>query len=148
MVKVLDVIYGVVKGFKGCMIDTKHYLGNLPENYKAPCFLYTMAFHGASRETKYVKDTSLDLQIIYFASNDGYSAADYGEKLKAMDQLKMFLDTFLLEVGDRWLKFDYRFDESDNQLTINIDFRFKECVINVEEAYDVVEHLIINGEEV
>lgn len=147
MINVLDVIYAVIKNFKICIPGSKHYF-NLPEGYSTPSFLYQVVFNSNKRQTKCVKDVSLDLQIIFFSNSDELGKEDYEAKLKVADQVRAFLDTFILQVGDRYLKFDYSFGEADEQLTIDMDFRFKDGVINVEEAYDIVEHLYINREEV
>lgn len=148
LVDILDAIYSIVRAFKGCIPTAKHYLGKLPEDYKAPCFLYEIAFSGNNRETKYTKDSSIDLQIIYFGIKDGYGGMSYEDNLKVMGQLRQFLDTFLLQVGDRWLKFNYNFDEVDDQLIVNMDFKFKDSVINSEDVYSMIEQIFINGKEV
>lgn len=148
MINILDVIYSIVKQFKICMPTSKHYLGRLPENHQAPCFLYMLVFNGDKGQTKYVKDTTIDLQIIYFGVNDGYGGTDYEDKLKTIDSLKNFLSTFLLKVADRSLKFDYNFGDADDQLTVNMQFKFKDGVVNIDEVYDMMESIVINGEEV
>ena len=147
LVNILDLIYAVIKNFKICVPASKHYL-NLPEDYNTPSFLYDIVFNKASRETKYVKDVSLDLQIVLFSNKDELGKEDYEDKLKIADQLRRFLDTFILQVGDRYLKFDYGFGEADEQLTINMNFKFKDGVINLEESYELMQHLYMNREEV
>lgn len=121
---------------------------NLPEDYNTPSFLYRMVFRGDSRQSKHVKDVTLDMQIILFTDRDEYGKEDNETKLRIAGQLSGFLDTFVLKVGDRHLKFDYSFGEADEQLIINIDFKFRDGVINLEEAYGLAEHLYVNGEEV
>lgn len=148
MVSVLEVIHGLVKQFKICMPTAKHYLGNLPENYKSPCFLYVVVFNSGKRQSKYIQDCTIDIQVICFNEKDGYGRSDYADKLKTMDSLKTFLDTFMLTVAGRVLKFDYNFDEADDQLTVNMTFKFKDDVINIEETYDMIEQIFINGKEV
>lgn len=151
MVSVLEVIYSVVKAFKECMPTSKHYIGNLTENYVAPCFVHRLVFNNDKRQTKHVKDTTIDLQIIYFGTRTGYANTDYEDTLKVMDSLKSFLDTFLLEIGDRNLKFDYRFSEADGQLTVNMDFKFKDGVIdmkfNEEQARDMIGKISLTDKE-
>ncbi|MDU6360287.1 MAG: hypothetical protein E6590_09985 [Clostridiales bacterium] len=147
MISILDVIYAAIKKFKVCVPDSKHYF-NLPEDYNTPSFLYNIVFNKASRKTKYVKDVSLDLQIILFSNKDELGKEDYEGKIQIAEQLRSFLDTFILQVGDRYLKFDYSFGEADEQLTINMNFKFKDGVINLEESYELMQHLYINREEV
>ena len=147
MISILDVIYAAIKKFKVCVPDSKHYF-NLPEDYNTPSFLYNIVFNKASRKTKYVKDVSLDLQIILFSNKDELGKEDYEGKIQIAEQLRSFLDTFILQVGDRYLKFDYSFGEADEQLTINMNFKFKDGVINLEESYELMQHLYMNREEV
>ncbi len=147
LISILDVIYAAIKKFKVCVPDSKHYF-NLPEDYNTPSFLYNIVFNKASRKTKYVKDVSLDLQIILFSNKDELGKEDYEGKIQIAEQLRSFLDTFILQVGDRYLKFDYSFGEADEQLTINMNFKFKDGVINLEESYELMQHLYINREEV
>ena len=147
MISILDVIYAAIKKFKVCVPDSKHYF-NLPEDYNTPSFLYNIVFNKASRKTKYVKDVSLDLQIILFSNKDELGKEDYEGKIQIAEQLRSFLDTFILQVGDRYLKFDYSFGEADEQLTINMNFKFKDGVVNLEESYELMQHLYMNREEV
>ena len=148
MVKVLDVIFELINQFKKVSKGTSHYLCKIPENYNTPCFLYLLSLNKSARETKYVQDVMLDFDVIYFNTKDEYNQDDYVEKLKIADDLKEFLNTFMLKVKDRVLKFDYSLDESDGQLTIYITFKFKDNVVNIEDEYELIRDILINGKEV
>ena len=152
LINVIDVIYAIMKEFKACMPKSRHYLGRIPETYKNPAFLYLLVFNNDIRSSYFRKDVTLDLQIIYFGSKDEYGVPDFEEKMQTMDKLKAFLSTFNLWVGDRNLKFEYNFSESDEQLTINIKFKFKDEIINIEfeedQAMELVDKILINKEEV
>lgn len=151
MIDVLNVIHTLVKEIKICTPTYKHYLGKLPEDYKPPCYIYFLVYNGDSQSSCFVKDVTLDLQIIYFGKNDKYGTEDFEDKLNTMQKLKGFLSKFNLNVADRNLKFNYNFGETDEHLTINIQFKFKDGVINTkydeEQARQMIENIYINDKE-
>lgn len=151
MVNVLDVIYAIIKKIREHVPQSEHYF-NLPEDYRSPCFLYRMVFNSDARQTKYTKDVNLDLQIIYFGDKDPYGISDYEEKLKVMEQLRRFLSCFFIQSGDRCLKFDYSFGEADGQLMINMDFKFKDGLVDLkydeEQVREMMDKIYINEKEV
>ena len=152
MIKVIDVINALKTEFKKCVPDSNHCYGKIPETYKSPTFAYFLVYNSDLRSSYFRKDTTLDLQIVYFGTNDAYGVPDYEEKLQVMDKLKVFLNTFNLWVGDRNLKFEYNFSEADEQLAINIKFKFKDDIINTEfdndQAMDIAEVVYMNDKEV
>lgn len=152
MVNILEVFYSLIKEIKRCVPEAKHYIGNLTEGFKTPSFLYLLVFNKDTRGSKFVKDTVVDLQIIYFGTNDKYSKTDLEEKLKVMHQLKQFLSTFNLQVKDRNLKFSYNFNDADDQLALNMQFNFKDGLVDTqfdeEQAREVMERIFINEKEV
>ncbi|WP_198524928.1 phage tail terminator family protein [Niameybacter massiliensis] len=151
LVNVLDVIYAIIKKIREQVPQSEHYF-NLPEDYSPPCFLYRMVFNSDTRKTKYTKDVKLDLQIIYFGDKDLYGISDYEEKLKVMEQLRGFLSCFFIQVGDRYLNFEYSFGEADGQLTTNMLFKFKDGLIDIkydeEQAREMMQKIYINKEEI
>lgn len=152
MVDILDILYSLVGEIRKCVPKSKHYIGNLTEGFKTPSFLYLLVFNKDTRCSNFVKDTVLDLQIIYFGTNDKYSKTDLAEKLKVMHQLKQFLSTFNLRVKDRNLKFSYSFNDADDQLALNIQFNFKDGLVDTkfdeEQAREMIERIFINEKEV
>lgn len=152
MVNILDILYSLVGEIRKCVPKSKHYIGNLTEGFKTPSFLYLLVFNKDTRSSKFVKDTVLDLQIIYFGTNDKYSKTNLEEKLKVMHQLKQFLSTFNLQVKDRNLKFSYSFNDADDQLALNIQFNFKDGLVDTkfdeEQAREMIERIFINEKEV
>lgn len=152
MVNILDIFYSLIKEIKKCVPGTKHYIGNLTEGFKTPSFLYLIVFNKDVRVSKFLKDTTLDIQIIYFGTDDKYSKPNLEEKLMVMHQLKQFLSTFNLQVKDRNLKFSYSFNEADGQLALNMQFSFKDGLVDTnfdeEQARDMIERIFINEKEV
>lgn len=152
MIDLIEIIYAVIKQLKKCLPTSKHYLGKIPENFKAPGFLYILVFNSDEQSSAFTKDTTLDLQIIYFGSKDGYGVSSFEEKLYTMNELKSFLSHFNLQVKDRNLKFKYNFSEADEQLVINMQFKFKDGLVNLaydeEQQREMMEHIYINEKEV
>lgn len=152
VVDILDVFYALIAEFKNVLPKVKHSIGGIPENFSRPRFLYTLVFNGDNRSSCFTKDTVLDLQIIYFGLTDKYGEVDFEDNLKTMNQLKQFLSQFNLNVKDRNLKFDYSFGEADEQLTINMHFKFKDGLVNLkydeEQAREMIERIFMNEEEV
>lgn len=132
LINILDIFYSIIKEFKICIPESKHYLGRLEEKVARPSFLYTMVFSKDTRSSYMFKDTMIDLQIIYFGVTDKFGHENYEDRLKTINLLKQFLSQFNIQVKDRNLKFDYSFGEADEQLTINMQFKFKDELVNLE----------------
>ena len=148
LVKLLDVVYSLVDRIDACIPNSKHYVGKLPEGFSAPCFVYTIVFNKNERASKHTKDAILDFQIVYLHTTNAYNECDYEDKLRIADQLKSFLDIYVLPVRARRLLFDYALTEVDAELAIDITFRFKDHGVVDETCYDMMGHLYINREEV
>lgn len=151
MLSILDVFYALIKEIKKCIPDSKQYLGSIPENFESPSFLYLLAFDGENQVSYFTKDVTLDIQVIYFGPKDSYGVIDFEEKIKTMDRLKVFLSQFNLQVKERNIKFNYSFGEADNQLTIDIKFKFKDGLVNPsyneEQAREMIKQINIRDKE-
>ncbi len=150
LINTLDVFYSIVNEFKKCISTSKHYLGERPEKITPPSFSYYLVYTDEKRSDFFSKKTTLDLQIIYFGQENSYGKPVFKDKIETMTELKCFLSTFNLQVGDRNLKFNYSFGEADEQLTINMQFKFKDDLINTkydeEQARQTIENIYNNKE--
>ncbi|MEG0899569.1 MAG: hypothetical protein RSD67_05945 [Oscillospiraceae bacterium] len=142
MIKILDIIYALSKKFKEQMPSAKHYIGNLSEGHNTPCFLYLIVYCSDRRKSYYTKQSTLDLQIIYFEETDGYQKSDVQKQIECMDKLKEFLSSFILPVADRVLSFDYNFGKADERLSINIKFVFSDDIILPKEKSELAGQII------
>lgn len=151
MINVSDVIYEIIKQIKNKKLGSEHYLGNIPENCTIPSFLYLLSFLKDTRSSYFTKDRILNIQIIYFGIKDDDGKEIFEDKLKTIEELEQFLSSFNINVKDRNLKFEYSITEVDEQLSINIDFKFKDSVINPEydeeQTRDMIENIFINDKE-
>lgn len=151
MINVSDLIYAIKNEIRLCVPGSKDYMGNIPENPKRPSFLYLLSFLKDGRSAYFTKDRALSIQIIYFGILDSNGKEIYEDKLKVMEDLGAFLDKFNINVKDRNLKFEYSFDQADNQMAINLDFKFKDGVINPEydedQVRDMIQDVFINDKE-
>ena len=145
MVSVLEVIKAFSREIKDQLPKTRHYIGNLPEDKKAPCFLYLLAFHKDTQSNVSTKDCILNLQIIYF-SDFNYGKPDLTGQLSVMESLKLFLGKFHIGVNGRDLKFDYDFSIVDEQLSLNIRLKYKDSVVRAAEEYEKMMKIYINKE--
>lgn len=136
MVNTKDVINAVMREIEGIVPGAEHYLGGISEGYKAPAFLYLIVYNGCDRTSRFIQDTTLDLQIVYFTETDGNGNSNLSKKLEMADSLKLFLNRFELTVGDRVLKFEYEVKDADKNIAIFLTFHFKDGVYDsrVEEA--------------
>lgn len=151
LINVSDVIYEIIKQIKNKKLGSEHYLGNIPENCARPSFLYLLSFLKDTRSSYFTKDRILNIQIIYFGIKDDDGKEIFEDKLKTIEELEQFLSSFNINVKDRNLKFEYSITEVDEQLSINIDFKFKDSVINPEydeeQTRDMIENIFINDKE-
>lgn len=151
MINVSDVIYAIIKQINNKKLGSEHYLGNIPENCERPSFLYLLSFLKDSRSSYFTKDRVLNIQIIYFGIKDDDGKEIFEDKLRTIEEVEQFLSSFNINVKDRNLKFDYSITEADEQLSINIDFKFKDSVINPEydeeQTRDMIENIFINDKE-
>lgn len=152
MVDILDIFYSLVREFKSYVPTAKHYIGSLPENFKSPYFLYRLVFNSDTKSSYFTKDVVVDIQVVYFDSKEIYPTSKLEAHLKAMSLLKGFLSQFNVDVKDRNLKFDCSFGTADEQLTIDMQFKFKDGLVNIkydeEQAREMIERIFINEKEV
>lgn len=147
MLSLLDILYAIVREIKGVIPESKHYIMKLPENFKEPCFAYYIVFNGDKKSSAFVKDCTLDLQIIYFGENDKYGNSNFEDKLRTLELLKKFLSLFCIKVKDRCLTFEYSFKEVDEQLSVDLSFKFKDNIVEIlEDDLDLIQEINFNKE--
>lgn len=151
MTDVLQIYHSLVREFKRCIPDSRHYLGRLPENHRSPCFLYLPVFQKDHRVGYFFKETALEIQILYIGAEDGYNGQDFEDKMEKRAKLQPFLAGFLLPTGDRNLSFTYEFTEADDHLAIHLSFRFRDPAISLkfeeEQSRPPIENVVLNKEE-
>ncbi len=112
------------------MPKSKHELGEYTgEN---DTFCYYLPFVKSKQNTKFTKETLIDIQIIYHGNINYVGQTSLKEKLDTKEKLEYFLSQFILKVDDRTLSFDYDIGETDGELMINISFRYLDDVIDLE----------------
>lgn len=147
MISILDVLYALVREIKNVMPESKHYIMKLPEKFKAPCFAYYLVFNGDKKENAFLKECTLDLQIIYFGEDDKYGNSNFEDKLRTLELLKQFLSLFYIQVKDRHLTFEYSFKEVDEQLSLDISFKFKDDIVElINKDIDLIQEINFNKE--
>lgn len=129
MIKILDLMKALKQEIKKCMPDSAHYFGKLAEDYRDPCFLYLLTFSKDTRQSFFVKDTSLSVQVVYFGKDDKYKGPDFQDKMQTVQALIPFLGQFILKVGERYLGFTYELTDADEQLSIDLTFSFKDDIL-------------------
>ncbi|HAR73071.1 MAG TPA: hypothetical protein DCR77_06645 [Flavobacteriaceae bacterium] len=130
MVKVIDILHSIIKQINEQMPKSKHELGEYTgEN---DTFCYYLPFVKSKQNTKFTKETLIDIQIIYHGNINYVGQTSLKEKLDTKEKLEYFLSQFILKVDDRTLSFDYDIGETDGELMINISFRYLDDVIDLE----------------
>ena len=85
----------------------------------------------------------------YFTGDLMYDAVI--RNLPIAEQKSNILSKLNLNVKDRNLKFEYGFEEADEQLSINLDFKFKDGVVNTEydedQTRDMIQNIFFNDKE-
>ena len=130
------------------MPAAKFYLGRLPENPSRPSFLFSIAFAKDRRSTFLTQTRALSIQIIHFGELDEDEKEDLAEQLKTVESLRGFLNRFLLKVGDRSLTFDFDIGSADEQLSILLDFKFKDSLDVSEEQFELIKEIFVNEEAI
>ena len=148
MVKIYDVILAIKSEIKKCVPAAKFYLGRLPENPSRPSFLFSIAFAKDRRSTFLTQTRALSIQIIHFGELDEDEKEDLAEQLKTVESLRGFLNRFLLKVGDRSLTFDFDIGSADEQLSILLDFKFKDSLDVSEEQFELIKEIFVNEEAI
>lgn len=140
-----EILQALKNEFAKCVPEAEHYFGKIGEGYSPPAFLYLPSFNQESRHNAFFQDTNREIQIIYFGRTDGYGTTDFDEKLEIEEKVTVFLNTFLLPVGDRTLLFTYETQDADEQLSFYIRFEYKEdapfAMFEEEENMDAAENV-------
>lgn len=148
MVNLYDVILAIKSEIKKCVPEAKFYLGHVPKSPSRPSFLLSIAFAKDKRSTFFTQTRALSIQIIYFGKLDENQKDDMADQLKTVENLRVFLNRFLLKVGDRLLTFDSEIGSADGQMSILLDFKFKDSLDVSEEQFEMVEEIFINEEAI
>lgn len=152
LIETSNILKSLEETFKTYIPEAKHYMGDLPEAFEAPCFLYKLVFSGETQESYFTKVTTVDIQILYFGKQGKNNQGSFEEKQQVIQKLKVFLSQFNLRVNGRNLKFTYSFVEVDGQLTINIQTSFKDGVTNLkyeeEQRRNKIQDIFINDKGV
>ena len=149
MVKIINILYAIVKQIEVIMPKSTHELGEYSGDKDTFC--YYLVFSNSNRNTKHTKEVLVDIQIIYHAKSINYvGRTSLKEKLEVQEKLETFLSQFILRVDDRVLKFDSDIGEADGELMVNLSFRFFDGMIDLtydeEQAREIIQNIIINNE--
>lgn len=147
LTKLYDVIKAVRDCLKSCMTSVKFYVGTIPETKSRPSFLIDLAFSKDSRTTFLTQSRTLSIQLIYFGTLDEYKKENVIEQLETIETLRPFLNKFILNVGDRTLNFEYEIGQADEQLSITLDFKFKDSIYITQQDFEMIQNIFINEEE-
>lgn len=146
MIKLYDVIKAIKDNIKICLPAIQSYAGMLPENPKRPSILFAIGQSKDIRSTYLTQSRLLSIQLIYFGPLNTEKKEEYTEHLETIDALRPFLNQFILAVGDRVLGFEYEIGVADEQLSITLDFKFKDSIVITQQDYESIEHIFLNEE--
>lgn len=146
LIKLYDIIKAIRDNIKICVPVMQFYVGTIPEKPKRPSVLISLALSQDARSTFLTQTRLLSIQLIYFGPLDAEEKEEFTERLETVDALRPFLNQFILRVGDRVLNFEYEIGEADEQLSITLDFKFKDSIVITQQEYESIEHIFLNEE--
>lgn len=148
LVKLYDVIKAIKDNIKICFTEMNFYLGKLPEKPVRPSFLIMLANSKDKRSNFLSQSRLLSIQLIYFGPLNDENKEELLNQLETVEALRPFLNKFVLKVGDRALTFEHEVGEADEQLSIIIDFKFKDSIVITQEDYELIENISLNEEAI
>lgn len=148
LIKLYDVIIAIKDGIKTCVPEMEFYLGRIPESPSRPSILILRVRSKNTRSTFLSQVSSLSLQLINFVPLNDEGEEELLDKLETEEKLKPFLNKYLLKVGDRCLNFEYDIGEADDQLSIILDFKFKDSIVITQEDFEMIENISLNEEAI
>ena len=60
----------------------------------------------------------------------------------------LFRSKFILKVDERVLSFNYEIGKADDQLSIILDFKFKDSIVITQEDFEMIENISLNEEAI
>jgi len=138
LVKLTDIIFAIVRRFDACVENSNNELGEYTHEIgeytgDEKTFCYYLTFVKERQVNKFIKESLVDIQVIYHGLREEYKGkTKLIDKLKVLEDVKVFLSQFNIDVGDRNLKFDYDVGDTDGEIMINLSFRFYDDVIDLE----------------
>lgn len=147
LVNVYEVMKAIKNSVKDCIPEMNFYIGDIPENPQRPSMLIDLALSKDNRSTMLTQNRLLSIQMIYFGPLKDEKES-LVSKLETIDKLRHFLNNFVLKVNDRMLNFHFEVGKADEQLSIVLDFKFKDSVIISLENYDMIESISLNEEAI
>lgn len=148
VVKVYDVMKAVRDSIKNCLPSAEVYMGALPENPIKPSFLMTLAYLKDSRTGYDSQSRHVSIQLIYFGKSELNKEAELVDQLETLENLRSFLNKFVLKVGERNLNFEFKIGKADGQMRIRLIFIFKDSIVRPEENYEMIESITLNEEAI
>lgn len=149
MVKTSEIIFSLVEEFKKLFSNVDNWeVEHVSQGKKRPAFFFYVSYDKRKRASYNTTQCKVIVEAIYLGEKNANGLVDYKEKYKAVDLAREFLDTYVLEVGDRTLKFDYEVGQSSDNPRFTIYFNFLDSVINhkqeKEQSRDLINHIKID----
>ncbi len=139
MIKATDIILELIRHINKC-VQAQHYVYSIDEAYKSPAFLHLVTFNKHVRYTKFTQKSTMHIQSICFLK-DNYKKTNFREWDNIIGKLSPFLNSFMLKVKYKVLKFDYEIGEANGHLSIDFYFHFYDFV-NLDYNLDNrIEHI-------
>lgn len=140
-----EVLTAVIEKIAECVPEAECYKGRLEEGFSVPAFLLNLTFVGGAKANYFTERKNIEIQIIYFGTEDGYGREDFEERLDVESRLMPFLNQHSISIGERVLSFNYEMKETDSRLAIYLTFHYLDESIdqryvdaeNMEAAKDV-----------
>lgn len=124
MITAKEILVAVMEQIFNCVPGVEIYKGRLEEGFSVPAFLLNLTFAGGVKANYFTERRNIEIQIIYFGTEDGYGREDFEERLDVESRLMPFLNQHSISIGERVLSFNYEMKEADSRLAIYLTFRY------------------------
>ena len=119
MITAKEILAAVMEQIFSCVPGVEIYKGRLEEGFSVPAFLLNLTFAGGAKANYFTERRNIEIQIIYFGTEDGYGREDFVES-----KLMPFLNQHSISIGERVLSFNHEMKEADSRLAIYLTFRY------------------------
>ena len=81
MITAKEILVAVMEQIFNCVPGVEIYKGRLEEGFSVPAFLLNLTFAGGAKANYFTERRNIEIQIIYFGTEDGYGREDFEERL-------------------------------------------------------------------
>lgn len=144
MLKTQSIIYALntklLKLYPTCVF----YINKVEKGFRRPSFFIEYITETAVQQSVNVFENTIAINVMYFGNVDKYGNPFFNEQQEVIASIKKLLSKGHLEVEDRFIELSYNVGFNDNEVLLNIVFKYTDEISREIEKSEIVQGIEIN----